>query len=118
MSAPRLRSDFWIAAHRRRAEAAGAYVAVARHGADEAGAIFVAVEKGGGRVDLYGPAPQALLADQSESDRLFCLVAIDLSDGGLQKRLEQEIRFDPDLWLIEVADREGRSFLNVAQEGS
>src|SRR5258708_1883063 len=45
MTAPRLRSDFWIAALRRRAEAAGAFISIARRGAEEAGAIFVLVDR-------------------------------------------------------------------------
>lgn len=113
MSAPRLRSDFWVAAHRRRAEGSGAFVALARRGADEAGAIFVLVDCGD-RFDLYAPAPQSAVGE-SGSDRLFSLAAAGISEEQARARLEQEVRFDPDLWWIEVADRRGRAFLDLAE---
>jgi hypothetical protein len=71
---PRLRSDFWVAALRRRAEAAGAFVSIARRGADEAGAIFISVNRLDGRLDLYGPAPQSVFEDDGPADRLFSLL--------------------------------------------
>jgi hypothetical protein len=109
----RLRTDFWVAALRRRAEAAGAYVSIARHGADEAGAIFVTVDHGDGRFDLYGPAPQSVFDDERPSDRLFLRVAEGCSEAEAGSRMEQELRFDPDLWLIGIEDRQGRAFVDV-----
>ena len=29
-----------------------------------------------------------------------------------EERMRREIRFDPDLWFVEVEDRAGRSFLD------
>jgi hypothetical protein len=34
------------------------------------------------------------------------------AEAELEARLVKEIRFDPDLWIIEVEDRAGRNFLN------
>ncbi len=31
----------------------------------------------------------------------------------IRARMERELRFDPDLWLIDIEDRENRSFLDV-----
>jgi hypothetical protein len=31
-----------------------------------------------------------------------------------EARLAKERRFDPDLWIVEVEDRDGRSFLDLA----
>jgi hypothetical protein len=112
----RLRTDFWVAALRRRAEAAGAYVSIARRGADEAGAIFVAVDRRDGRVDLYGPAPQSLFMEEGGPDRLFILMEAAGGEEAIRARMERELRFDPDLWLIDIEDREGRPFLDVAPE--
>jgi hypothetical protein len=109
----RLRTDFWVAALRRRAEAAGAYVSIAKHGADEAGTVFVMVDRGNGRLDLYGPAPQSVFDEERPSDRLFLLMADGSSEAEAHSRMERELRFDPDLWLIGIEDRQGRSFLDV-----
>ena len=115
--APRLRTDFWVAALRRRAEAAGAYVSIARRGADEAGTIYVLVDRRNGSFDLYGPAPQSFFANEEvEADRLFSPIAQGSSEEELRQRMERELRFDPDLWLIDIEDREGRPFLDIAVE--
>lgn len=109
----RLRTDFWVAVLRRRAEAAGAYVSVARSGAAEAGAVFVTVRGGDGSLDLYGPAPQSVFDEGRLGDRLFWKLRSGQSDAEISARMEREIRFDPDLWLVDIEDRERRSFLDV-----
>lgn len=114
--AARLRTDFWIAALRRRAEAAGAFVSIARRGADEAGTIFVVVDRRDGRFDLYGPAPQSAFADEHPADRLFSVLGSELTEEQTRTRMDQEIRFDPDLWRVDIEDREGRAFLDLAPE--
>jgi hypothetical protein len=113
VSVARLRTDIWVAALCRRAEAAGAYVTIARHGADEAGAVFVLVDRRDGRFDLYGPAPQSVFDEKHAGERLFMLMKGGSSEAEASARMEQEVRFDPDLWLIGIEDREGRSFLDV-----
>ena len=114
--AARLRTDFWVAALRRRAEAAGAYVSIARRGAEEAGAIFIQVDRRDGRFDLYAPAPQSMLEDAATADRLFSRVAEAAPEDAARKRIEQELRFDPDLWLVDIEDREGRAFFDVVAD--
>jgi hypothetical protein len=111
----RLRTDFWIAALRRRAEAAGAYVSIARRGADEAGAVFVTVDRRNGAFDLYGPAPQSVFDDTRPSDRLFVLMLGAVALEEIERRMDGEIRFDPDLWLVDIEDREGRPFLETIE---
>lgn len=114
--AARLRSDFWIAALRRRAEAAGAFISVARRGAEEAGAIFVLVDRLDGSFDLYGPAPQSVFDDDAVSDRMFSILSRGLTETQAHLRMEQELRFDPDLWQVDIEDREGRAFVELAPE--
>jgi hypothetical protein len=36
------------------------------------------------------------------------------SDSKIEERLVREIRFDPDLWVVEIEDRGGRNFLDNA----
>lgn len=99
---------------RRRAEAAGAYVSIARRGAVEGGAVFVLVDHRNGRFDLYGPAPQSVF-DETRPERLFVRMAAVSSAEEARSRMEGEIRFDPDLWLIDIEDREGRAFLDLVE---
>jgi hypothetical protein len=113
VSSLRLRTDFWVAALRRRAEAAGAYVSIARKGADEAGAVFVVIDRLDGSFDLYGPAPQSVFAEERPSDRLFMLLAEATSEEAVRTRMASEFRFDPDLWQIDIEDRIGRAFVEI-----
>jgi hypothetical protein len=109
----RLRTDFWVGALRRRAEADGAYVSIARKGAEEAGAVFVVVDRLDGSFDLYGPAPQSVFDEERPSDRLFVRMAEAATEDAVRVRMDSEFRFDPDLWRIDIEDRRGRPFVEI-----
>jgi len=111
----RLRSDIWVAAHLRRVPLEGAYAALRRRGAAEAGAIFVKVDRLDGRAALFEPAPQSQFSDRGV-ERLWTRAHEEEWVGGefVEARMAREIAFDPDLWLIEVEDRAGRCWLDLA----
>lgn len=88
-------------------------VAVARHGADEAGAILVIVDRLDRTADLYGPAPQSAFTESRPTERLFQRLMQRSERAAIEERLATELRFDPDIWVIEVEDRDGRAFLDV-----
>jgi hypothetical protein len=111
----RVTSAIWIGAYIRRCFAEGAMAAIIRHGADEAGAILVIVDHLDETADLYGPAPQSAFADSRPADRLFQLLMVRSDRAAVEARLAAEVRFDPDLWIVEVADRGGRAFLDLAE---
>jgi hypothetical protein len=115
----RLKTGIWVAAYLRRCNVEGVFAAVRRHGAEEAGAIFVKINRLDGTGVLYGPAPQSAFDEAQPADRLFVvLVGRDTpaAEADIEARLTKEIRFDPDLWIIEVEDRVGRNFIdNVVQ---
>jgi hypothetical protein len=87
---------------------------VRRRGAEEAGAIFVKVNRLDGTAELFGPAPQSVFEAARPADRLFnrCLPQQETSEAKVEERLARELRFDPDVWIIEVEDRAGRHFLD------
>lgn len=108
----RVTSAIWVAAYIRRCASAGAYAVVARRGAESAGAIFVRVDRLDGRLDLYAPAPQIAFEAGPVSERKFERVLSETSGETAEARLERELRFDPDLWIVDVEDRAGRAFLD------
>ena len=114
----RLRTDIWVSALVRQAEKAGALVTVAKKGADEAGAIFLIVDGGEGTNDLYGPAPQSIFDTDRPADRVFIQLAAALTLPDLETRLSAERRFDPDLWIVEIQDRQRRPFVTLADPRS
>lgn len=110
----RLRSDFWVSAYLRRCGVEGVDAALRKRGASEAGAVFVKVDHLDGTASLYGPAPQMFIDESGE--RLFSPVMKGVVPLDVEERMTRELRFDPDLWLVEVDDRAGRHFLDLASE--
>ena len=110
----RLKSGIWVAAYIRRAQIEGAQVVLRRRGADEAGAVFIKVSRLDGTADVFGPAPQSAFDEARPSDRVFirALKAQPASEADAEAYLARQIKFDPDIWIVEVEDRAGRSFLD------
>lgn len=102
----RVTSTFFISALIRRVERAGGFATVLHRGADEAGAVFVVVRRRNGEIRFFRPAPQALYDETAPPDRQF--VADDRVDAGqLDTAMARELRFDPDLWLLELEPASG-----------
>ena len=113
----RLKSSIWVAAYIRRCNVEGVFAAIRRRGAEEAGAVFIKVARMDGTATLYGPAPQTAFDDAHPFDRAFVAVtntSTPVPEADVESYLAREIRFDPDVWIVEVEDRDGRHFLDHA----
>jgi hypothetical protein len=111
----RLKSGIWVAAYLRRCGVEGAFAAVRRRGAEEAGAVFIKVSRLDGTATLYGPAAQSTFDEAKPAGRNFTGVlgaGKPVPEADIEARLTREIRFDPDVWIVEVEDRAGRNFLD------
>jgi hypothetical protein len=101
-----LSTDVWVGALIRRAELAGAFATVARKGDERAGAVLV---------KLYNPLTrEAKLYSQAnlgEEEAVWVEPKPGASESELDAYARRQAEFDPDLWLVEIEDREGRSFL-------
>ncbi len=108
----RLKSAIWVAAYVRRCHVEGAFAAVRRRGAEEAGAIFIKLNRLDGTAELFGPAPQSAFDEAHPTERAFApqLRRAARAGGKVEERLVREIRFDPDAWIVEVEDRAGPAF--------
>lgn len=109
----RVTSGLFVAAHVRRCNLEGLPAVVMRRGAEEAGAILVVVDRLDGRNDLYAPAPQMMVDDSRPGDRLFQRVADGVDGLAISEAIAREVRFDPDVWVMAIEDRDGRSFLDT-----
>lgn len=106
---PRLKAGLYVRALMRRAELAGAFVTVARHGAEEAGALFLKLARPDGSCTVLSQARRG------EGELVWIKPLGDTSDEtAAAKYFEKQIRFDPDLWVIEIEDRDGRAFVDEA----
>ncbi len=111
----RLRADFWVSAYLRRCGVEDVVAVQRRRGSPEAGAIFIKIDRLDGTAALIGPAPQS--EAEPDGERRFALMHKDpwVETPDVEKMIARELRFDSDLWLIEVEDRQGRSFLELRE---
>jgi hypothetical protein len=105
----RLKAGLYVRALIRRAEVAGASAYVVRRGAEEAGALFLKVAR------LDGSCTVLSQARRGEGELVWMRPLGESSDdAAATKYFEKQIRFDPDLWIVEIEDREGRAFVDEA----
>jgi hypothetical protein len=104
---PRLKAGIFVRALIRRAQSAGASAFVMRKGAEEAGAVILTLSR------LDG---SCLLLNQARDGKGELVWARPLGDWGGEAKarswLDKQVRFDPDLWIVEIEDREGRAFVD------
>jgi hypothetical protein len=105
MSEPRLKTEIRIAAQLRRAAAAGAFATIARRGDGDAGAVAVKVYLGARRARLFVEG-----RDEKGEPLWREPLGGEADEAAVDAFLEKEIRFDRDLWIVEIEDRDGRTF--------
>lgn len=101
-----------MAALIRRAEIGGAFATVARKGDDRAGTVIVKVFNTSTRrarlySEAFGPDGERLWMQPVESE----------FESELDQYLERQTQYDPDLWIVEIEDREGRHFITERVDG-
>jgi hypothetical protein len=101
-----LSTDIWVAALIRRVELGGGFAMVIRKGDARAGAVLV---------KLVNPraGTQSLLAEATRGDgeRVWMRPLRSTDDKDLDAYIERAARIDPDVWVVEVEDNQGRHFL-------
>jgi hypothetical protein len=103
----RLKAGIFVRATIRRAEVAGAAAFVVRKGSEEAGAILLKISR------LDGTSMVLSQARRGEGELVWVKPIGDaVDDAAAAKYFEKQIRYDPDLWIVEIEDREGRTFVD------
>lgn len=101
-----LSTDVWVAALIRRAEQAGAFAVVARKGDARAGAVLVkALDRRAGAARLY------MEALRGDGERWWMQPIASRDEADLDAYAARAARVDPDLWVVEIDDVQGRHFL-------
>lgn len=112
---PRLRSEFWVHAFLRRCQVEGIFGAVVNKGAAEAGAVYVIVNHLDGTQHFFGPAPGPAYGDDGER-RFNEEIPFPAIQGDIDKVIARRLKYDPDIWVVEVEDRKGTAGISVARE--
>ena len=106
-STPRLKAGIFVRALIRRVQVAGASAFVVRSGADEAGAIILKVARLDGTVLVLNQVRDAKGA-QAWAQALGGWT----DEARASQWCDKQVSFDPDLWIVEIEDREGRAFVD------
>lgn len=100
----RLKTELRVSALIRRAQGAGAFAAVLRRGDADAGALWVVVRQGR---DLFRYTEQMGMGGGREwyKDGPF-------DEAEMRLRMNKAVDRDPDIWIAEIEDGQGRAFLD------
>jgi hypothetical protein len=106
-----LRTKIWVEALIRRAELGLAAVYVIRHGDEDAGVVLVKVVVSRDQAVLYVPA-----RDET-GERLWTQFGSNApSEAEIDAYCSRRAENDPDIWVVEIEDRQGRHFLTEPVE--
>ena len=106
-----LPTDLWVQALIRRAHMAGGYATVVRRGDARAGAVLVkAYDTRRRTARLYAEA------FRGDGERVWMEPLSSHEEGALDAYAERAAQRDPDLWVVEVEDNQGRHFLTEPVE--
>ena len=113
MQEERLPSWLWVDALIRRAQVAGAACFVVQKGDRSRGDVLIKV------ADLHGGAWAYVPRTNMEGERIFTdvrLQGIGAQESEVEDYVSRARARDPDLWVLEIEDREGRHFLTEPVE--
>ncbi|MBR9842081.1 MAG: DUF1491 family protein [Rhodobacteraceae bacterium] len=102
----RLAAKFWVQAYMARLEFAGIPAYVVAHGDDTAGAVLVKLATLDGQAVVFQRS-----FDLMSGDRKW-MVLSEGEEPSVDAALRRQREFDPDVWVIEVEDRQGRHMLD------
>lgn len=102
---PRLTAEFWVQAYLARLRLADIPAFVTARGDATAGAIVVKSDTLDGRARAFARSYDATGA------RVWTPIA-EGPDAEVEAALARQRHFDPDLWIVAVEDRQGRTLLD------
>ena len=106
MAEARLAAGIWVAAYLRRLGLADIPAYVTRHGDDTAGSVMVKCATLDGRASLW------VREWDLESDRRLWQQLSEAPERDIDARIARDAARDPDLWVIEIETRDGRTLLD------
>ena len=105
-------TSIWVYALIRRAQLGGAFATVGRRGDSRGGAVLVKLVN-----QRVGEARLLAEATRGDGERFWMQPILSTDEADLDAYIERAIRVDPDVWVVEIDDPEGRHFLVEPIEG-
>ena len=106
MAEARLAAGIWVAAYLRRLALADIPAYVTRRGDDTAGAVMVKCATLDGRASLWTREWDL------DSDQRLWIALNEAAERDIDAEIARNIARDPDLWVIEIESRDGRTLLD------
>ena len=107
-----LSSDIWVYALIRRAELGGAFATVLRKGDARGGAVLVkTVNRKTEEARLWAQATRA------DGHSVWMQPVASDAETDLDAYVDRAARIDPDIWVVEIEDANGRRFFTEEVEG-
>ena len=103
----RIKSKLWVQAYLRRCEADLASAVITSRGDEDAGAIYLKILHLDGNACLYAPAPAGFAEVAVERRWIAAIPDQPKPETEIDASLARTREFDPDIWIIEVEDRNG-----------
>ena len=104
MVAPSLKAKLLVQACLRAASAAGVPATVVRRGYPDAGAVLIKLNRG----PLGCTVLTQVRTGADESAWMRATGAEPVPEPDADAYIERQAKYDPDLWVVEIEDREGR----------
>jgi hypothetical protein len=105
MSEPRLPTDVLVMATVRRCNNEGSFAAILHRGDNWGGAIIV-------KLNLLDGTSKVLTQSRDLDNKIAWLAANKgalMSESEAGEYIDRQVKRDPDLWVIEIEDRQGRN---------
>jgi hypothetical protein len=109
----RLKAGIWVAAYMQTVRLQGGFAYLTQRGAEEAGSVLIRFEQPDRRYVVLSPGYGM------DGDRTWMRATgpEPVSAADAESYIQRRLKTDPDLWVVEIEDREGRHFLNEPVEG-
>ena len=110
----RIKSDLFVSSIIRRCFSDGSSAVVEKKGDASAGAIYFRVLFRDRTQSLYAPAPQSyILEDNPSGERYFEKRMDCAAEQEVSARLNRELEFDSDIWIIELETQCPENYFNI-----
>jgi outer membrane autotransporter protein len=105
-----LAADFWVSALLRRVEQAGSFAYIAKRGDKSYGSVLIKV------VNLRTREAYVLREAQTGEETVWMRPTEAREEADLDAWIARQIKYDSDLWVVEIEDVDGRHFLTEKVE--
>ena len=105
-----LSAEFWVSALMRRVELSGSFAYIVRRGDAQFGSVLVKI------VNLRTRSAYLLREAQKNDASVWMRPLETQVEGDLDAYIARQVKYDPDLWVVEIEDVEGRHFLTEPVE--